>query len=235
MAYAVNNGLINLTVSVEGAERPITVDGTELTCLNPLPLEPTWSTAFQAQCPGMTAELGQILGIPGLQRAFIDFGLTIAPEMPIQTETVVEVVVDDPMLAAVGQETLTVSPLQVALAVSALGNSGQRVQPQLLQAVQSADGEWQPQTVGEPIEILTPGAAQAIYNLLPVYNGISEFSTLVLSGPDGSQNGWYFGMAPSGSPRYLVVVVVEEAENVFEAQRIGRSLLRTILLPEGDS
>jgi hypothetical protein len=42
-------------------------------------------------------------------------------------------------------------------------------------------------------------------------------------------------MAPSASPRYLVVVVVEEADNVFEAQRIGRSLLRTILLPDDGS
>jgi hypothetical protein len=83
--------------------------------------------------------------------------------------------------------------------------------------------------------VLTPSAAQAIYDLLPIFNGIAEYSTLVLSGPDGSQNGWYFGMAPSGSPRYLVIVVVEETDNVFEAQRIGRSLLRTVLLPETES
>jgi hypothetical protein len=29
-------------------------------------------------------------------------------------------------------------------------------------------------------------------------------------------------------------VVVEEADNVLEAQQIGRSLLRTILLPESE-
>lgn len=231
VAYALNQGLINLTLDIEGVERPFTVDGTELTCLNPLVGEPTWAAAFQAQCPGMTAELGQILGISGLQRVFIDFGLLTAPELPIQTETAVDVVVEDPVLAAVGQETLTVSPLQVALALTALANNGQRVPPQLVQAVQNLDGQWHSQTVGEPVEILTPGAARAVYDLLPVYEGIAEFSTLVLSGPDGSQNGWYFGMAPSGSPRYLVLVVVEETDNVFAAQRIGRSLLRTILLP----
>jgi hypothetical protein len=32
-----------------------------------------------------------------------------------------------------------------------------------------------------------------------------------------------------------VIVVVEETDNVFEAQRIGRSLLRTVLLPETES
>ncbi len=130
---------------------------------------------------------------------------------------------------------MTLSPLQVALALSTIGNNGARVQPQLVQAVQNTAGEWHSQTMGEPVEVLSPGATQAIFNLLPVYEGIAEFSTLVLSGPDGSQNGWYFGLAPSGSPRYLVVVVVEETDNMFAAQRIGRSLLRTILLPEDGS
>lgn len=232
MAYALNEGLINLTVAAPGVERPVVVNGTVLNCLYPAPAEPTWASAFPAQCAGMSAELGEILGISGLQRAFIDFGLLTAPELPIQTETAVDVVVEDPVLAAVGQETLTVSPLQVALALSALGNNGQRVQPQLVQAIQNTAGEWHPQTVESPVEVLLPSAAQAIYNLLPHFNGIAEYSTLVLSGPDGSQNGWYFGLAPSGSPRYLVVVVVEETDNVFEAQRIGRSLLGTVLLPE---
>jgi peptidoglycan glycosyltransferase len=239
LAYALNEGLVNLTLEVEEAERPVQVNGTELNCLYFLPEAATWAAAFQAQCPGMTAELGQLLGLSGLQSAFEAFGLLTAPQLPIQTETAVDVVIEDPMLAAIGQETLTVSPLQVALALTALGNGGQMVQPQLVQAVQNTAGEWQPQTVtepdAEPAEALTPGAAQAIYDLLPIYNGISEFSTLVLSGPDGTQNGWYFGMAPSASPRYLVVVVVEEADNVFEAQRIGRSLLRTILLPDDGS
>jgi peptidoglycan glycosyltransferase len=180
----------------------------------------------------MSAELGDILGIPGLQRAFIDFGLLMAPALPIQTETAVDVVVENTTLAAVGQETLTVSPLQMALALTTLGNGGQMVRPQLVQAVQNSAGEWQTQTVGEPVEVLSPGAAQAIYDLLPVNEGIAEFSSLVLSGPGGSQNGWYFGMAPAANPRYLVVVVIEESDDVFEAQRIGRSLLRTILLPE---
>jgi peptidoglycan glycosyltransferase len=183
----------------------------------------------------MMADLGQIIGISGLQRAFIDFGLLMAPEMPLQTETAVDVVVEDTTLAAIGQENLTVSPLQAALAFSAVGNGGLMVQPQLVQAVQTAEGQWQPQAAVQPVEVLSPGAALAVYNLLPVYEGIAEFSTLVLSGPDGTENGWYFGMAPAGNPRYLVVVVVEEADNVFEAQRIGRSLLRTILLPESGS
>ncbi len=235
MGYGLNEGLINLNVEVGGAERPIMVDGTTLNCLYPLGEEQSWATTFQAQCPGMTAELGAILGISGLQRAFIDFGLTAAPELPIQTETVVDLVIEDPALAAIGQESLTVSPLQIALALTALGNGGQMVQPQLVQAIQTVEGAWQTETVAAPIEVLTPGAAQAIYNLLPIYEGIAEFSTLVLSGPEGTQNGWYFGMAPAGNPRYLVVVVVEEVDNVFVAQQVGRSLLRTILLPEDSS
>jgi peptidoglycan glycosyltransferase len=169
-----------------------------------------------------------------LLAAFEAFGLLSAPELPIQTETAVDVVIEDPALAAVGQETLTVSPLQMALALTALTNGGLRLQPQLVQAVQDAAGEWQTPTVGRPVEVLSPDAAQAVLALLPVREGIAEYASLVLSGPDGSQNGWYFGLAPAGSPRYLVVVVVEETENMFAAERIGRSLLKTVVLPEGE-
>ena len=40
---------------------------------------------------------------------------------------------------------------------------------------------------------------------LPEYQGITEFSRLVLSGPEGSTNGWYLGAAGD----YVIVVVVE--------------------------
>ncbi|MFZ0548582.1 MAG: penicillin-binding transpeptidase domain-containing protein, partial [Candidatus Promineifilaceae bacterium] len=36
LAYALNNGLVNLTAEFSGADRPVTVNGTDLTCLNPI-------------------------------------------------------------------------------------------------------------------------------------------------------------------------------------------------------
>jgi peptidoglycan glycosyltransferase len=234
LAYALDAGLIQLSDTVAGADQPVNVNGFTLACLYEVLSPVSWTTGFQAQCPGPMARLGQELGRPGLLAALEAFGLLSAPELPIQTETAVDVVIEDPALAAVGQETLTVSPLQMALALTALANQGQRLQPQLVQAVQDPAGEWQTQTVGRPVEVLSPDAAQAVLALLPVREGIAEYASLVLSGPDGSRNGWYFGLAPAGSPRYLVVVVVEETENVFAAERIGRSLLKTVVLPEGE-
>ncbi|MBL1131234.1 MAG: hypothetical protein HND44_22615, partial [Chloroflexi bacterium] len=58
-------------------------------------------------------------------------------------------------------------------------------------------------------------------------DGRIEFSDRVLSGPDGSTNSWYVGLAPAGSPRYLVVVVLEGGTAVQEAAPIGRALLDT--------
>jgi cell division protein FtsI/penicillin-binding protein 2 len=172
-------------------------------------------------------DLANQLGITGLEAAFADFGLTAVPNLPLNTETAELEPMADPLLAGIGQENLLVTPLQLALAWSALGNNGRLPQPRLVTAVQNETGEWEtvvPEAPGEPI--ITETGAQAIRRPL-IEDSLVSFSSKVLSGPEGNTNVWYLGLAPAINPRYAVVVVVENSDEVTLVEGIGRTMLQT--------
>jgi cell division protein FtsI/penicillin-binding protein 2 len=64
---------------------------------------------------------------------------------------------------------------------------------------------------------------------MSINNGTIEHAVLVLSGPSGSTNSWYLGLAPAGAPRYAVVVILEENDEIQAAEEIGRLILNEVL------
>ena len=74
--------------------------------------------------------------------------------------------------------------------------------------------------------------ARDVLAALPVKQGITEHSVLVLSGPEGSTNSWYLGLAPANAPRYGVVVVVENTDGQHSADQIGQGVLKLALSGE---
>ena len=133
--------------------------------------------------------------------------------------------------ALIGQGELTVSPLQMALALAALANEGALPAPRLVTAVQSETGEWQSVPVdGEGREAASAAAASQILRSLSQHDAtIVEFATQALAGPGGSSNAWYLGLAPAQEPRFAVVVVMEGASGTTGAASTGRALLNAAL------
>ena len=137
-------------------------------------------------------------------------------------------------MAAIGQAVLTVTPLQAALATAALAGDGRLPSPRLVEAISGTDGEWIIQPPGtrqssRPVLLAeTAAAARAVW---PEFAGAREFSVSVLSGPDGSRNSWFLGMAPATSPRYVVALVVEDAAGLDVAEAIGRGVLSLAAAP----
>jgi peptidoglycan glycosyltransferase len=175
-------------------------------------------------------DLAERLGSSGLNEIFTQFGLTAPPDLPLNTETPASEPINDPLLASIGQENLTITPLQLSLAWAALATDGHIPTPRLVTAVEDETGNWQPaisrQT--EPSVAVSAQTAEAIRQVLPEYENILEHNVLVLSGPENSTNSWYMGMAPATLPRYLVVVVVEGSNDILAAQRVGRALLTAV-------
>lgn len=233
LAAAVNQDLIALEDTVEDPNRPIQVAGQEMDCLFPV-IEPvTWVEMLGASCPAPLVDLAPEFGAEGLQDVWNLFGFTTAPT--ITTVPLAEAVpgtISDPAVAIIGQEELVISPLQVAIAWSAIGNMGIPVQPRLVAAVQNTAGEWvanaENSTQRQPI--LSLESVEQIRNALPTAEQRAlEYTTLVLSGPEESTNGWYLGLAPATAPRYAIVVVVEDVDRAAVAQQIGQELLRAVL------
>lgn len=237
LAAGLQQNLMRLNSPVENSNSPITYGETVLRCATPPPLAATWADVLAHACPAPMLPLAGQLGIEGLAAIFTNFGLTAAPDLLPTAQTLAgsaNPLIDDPALAVIGQDNLTVTPLQISLALAALANDGRLPSPQLVMAVQDESGQWQPQPAGvanEARQVVPAAAAQAILAALPRHESLSEYATLALAGPGGSQNSWYLGLAPAGAPQYLVVVLVEDSESAFEAQRLGRALLNAILAP----
>lgn len=230
LAAAVESGLINLQAEVAEATRPVVVGSFVRECAGRPPQPTTWADVLQQGCPYPMTQLGEMLGKEQLNQLFDQFGLTQQPGLPLATAETPPQPVQDLWLASLGQENLTVSPLQVALALGGLANQGQLPSPQLVEAVQDQNGDWQAISRPPAGEAVFPAGSLAVLAALPRHEGtLIEYATLALSGPAGTTTGWYLGLAPAGNPRYLLVIALENSPNLFEAQQIGRAFLNHIL------
>jgi peptidoglycan glycosyltransferase len=236
IAAGVEKGWLDMDEAVDNPGSPVVVDGEVRRCQGNPGKTATWSEVLQLACPGPMVQLQDVVSPAALQEVYAAFGFTQAPELPLTTASAADDDVQNVELALLGQDLLAVTPLQVILAWAALGNEGLIPRPQLVEAVQQAtDGEWTVPPVEEGARQVATSraAAAATIEALPRYEGIyAEHATLVLSGPGPTMNAWYLGLAPAGEPRYAVVIVLENENDLFAAQQAGRALLNMVLAPE---
>ena len=231
LAAAVNTGQITLGDIVANVDTPVQINGRSNQCVTE-PAEPTnWRQVLLSRCPAPMARLGDRLGIGGLDQAFAAFALTQIPDVPLNTEISEREPLTDPLMAAVGQDTMTVTPLQAAVAWVALMTDGRLPSLQLVTAVQDSTGTWQPQLPAyAQRETAVSAEVAAIFRSALANNnsGISEHAVLALSGPEGNTNGWYLGAMTQQNIHYFVVVVVEETDKLYLAEDVGRRVLTAV-------
>jgi penicillin-binding protein 2 len=131
----------------------------------------------------------------------------------------------DTVNMAIGQGDLLASPLQMASYYGALGDNGKVVKPHLLKAVLGADGtptlEAKPEITHDPgitaanlatmrgalVGVTTRGTAKAVFAGFP-YQVAGKTGTAQVNNKD--DYAWFAAYAPANSPRYAVVVLVEQ-------------------------
>lgn len=218
-------------VALEGAAGdlgPVVVDGRSLGC-GYAPAGSTVADAVRAACPAPMAALGQALGGDSLTAAWRRWGLGDPPPLEIPTESG-EAQVHDPRLAGVGQDALTVTPLQMALVVATLGNEGVRPAPRLVLRTQGPDGRWvATEPVGQPVEVVTSELAYTLRSVMrPAAGGrVIGHGSVALAGADAPPHAWYIGLAPAQAPRYAVAVLLEQggATGPSGAEEVGSAVL----------
>ncbi|MEJ2751141.1 MAG: penicillin-binding transpeptidase domain-containing protein [Chloroflexota bacterium] len=163
----------------------------------------------------------------GVDLTFSNFGLDRDPVLEIDTQTPGDQPLQNPHLAAIGQENLSVTPLQVGLAMAALAGNGILPQAQIGEAIAAEGGEWESWTLeGGVSHAVEAAAARSVRRTLPQQNGIYEFAPVVLSGPQGSTNAWYVGIQSGQDADYVAVVVLENENSQEAARAAGRALLQ---------
>ena len=217
------------------ATEAVAVDGAVRRCLSEPPLAATWADVLTHVCPGPLPQMADGYGAAALAQLFQGYLLTSAPNLPLATVTGDETTVGNAALAIIGQEALTVSPLQVLLAWASLANDGVVPAPRLVEAVRASGGRWSPvapraAATSGPV---TSDAAAAVLSALPRGERIISHQALVLSGPAGVENSWYLGLAPAAAPQFAVVVVLEGVSDIAAAEALGRELLTLVALGDG--
>lgn len=233
VAAALESGALELTDTVDDPYSPVMFDDHVLRCAAPRIDNAengryTWADMGRLRCPAPLLALGRQQGNVFLEETFERFGLTQAPPLIIPTAGGQAVDVSDPEMAAIGQERLTVTPLQAALAAAALAREGRPPLPRLVEAMRDPDGQWQPwpSPAGETGIGVSPEAAEAARAIWPASGDIAGFSASALSGPGGERVTWYLGFAPSGDPRYVLALVLENERDLAAAEAIGQAVLR---------
>lgn len=238
MAGAAQDGLLNLNRPAPAAAfLPVTTsEGTQFACPaegENLPEGATWGDLLRARCPAALVALTQAgLDEERLAAYWAQFGLTQAPSFALAVNDPEAVIIQDLTRAVLGQEGLTVTPLQMALAWAVLGREGVYAPARLVSAVAAPEtGAWQGvgSAEGEVVTVLAPAVAEGIRGALPQFGRLVEYEAVVLSGPEGRNTAWYMALAPAVSPRFALVVVLEDEADTAVGRTIGREMLGHVL------
>jgi penicillin-binding protein 2 len=133
--------------------------------------------------------------------------------------------IGDLMSLGVGQGMVSVSPLQMAVAVSSIANGGYRIQPHIVSAVREPRGEIRyTNPVLERIEwiredhldVVKKGMEGAlIEGGARFYGNIPDIQVAGKTGtaqnPHGENHGWFIAYAPADDPQIAIAVLTENS------------------------
>lgn len=196
--------------------------------------------AMRQSCNTAFGAIGLDLGDDALRDQAQAFGFGQELRIPLRaTPSSLPEDMDAPQTAqaAIGQFDVRVTPLQMAMVSAAVANRGVVMQPQLVQAVRSADleviDEPQPTELGRAVSEET-AAALARMMATVVQEGTGEaaqISGVSVAGKTGTAqhaegadpHAWFTAFAPVEDPQVAVAVVVEEGGEAGSEASGGRT------------
>lgn len=223
LAEATSRGLARITDTIPSADMPVIVGDTTLRCAAPT-TNGTLAAAYAAGCPAPFARLADRFDAPNLADMIHRWKLDVAPDqlgLPAHASvfapeslTTTQVVRD----LVLGQGPLTVSPLQMASVMGTIANDGRPIAaPHLTFA---------PAPVSPAPPLLSSETARTVRAALAARGDLVGQVALSVGGEN--QFTWFVGLAPSGSPRWVIVVLLEESDAATASQvaaQVGTKLV----------
>lgn len=184
----------------------------------------TWIVAQSCNTPFGEAALD--LGDEPLREAAEDFGWNQSLEIPLSTSTSAfpeTTSQADLAYAAIGQSSVTATPLQINMVASAIANGGTLMHPNLVDSIRGSDLQLLEQPDPEVLnEVTSEDVADEITEMMSavVEEGTaqsaqsSSFDVAAKTGTaegtqEGMVNSWITGFAPADNPEYAVTVSYE--------------------------
>ncbi len=203
------------------------------------------STAFTSSCNTIFGMIGMEVGAEALVGTAESFGFNA--QIPIEVRSIASTIpsaesfeFDVPGVAqsAIGQRDVLATPLQMALAASAVANGGEIMVPYLVQEVFNSEAVVEEST--EPVVWLratTPAASTALSGLMEgvVTSGTGRRASVpgiriggktgTAEVPGGAPHAWFIGFGPvdaePGDPQIAIAVLVESGGDAGEAATGG--------------
>ena len=243
LGTAINTGVTTLEKEWHG-DPAVQLGNTSLPCAKSFASIANLQDALLWACPRPFQDLGWQLGPHTLDNALQDFGLLESPALELPTASmpsIDEVPQSNLALLSIGQSSLTVSTLQMALVAAAFADDGQMPAPRLVQATHAPDEQWMPSPLlGTPRGTISRGSAELIAQLMgkAVTSGAAKAAQqtdaivrgnvgLALSGPKASFNSWFIGFVyRKNGDAVTVAVLLEDTDSVDDAAYIGGEILR---------
>lgn len=194
--------------------------------------EQTFLQAVENSCNPVFIQVGLKLGKERIYKYLRDFGFGAPTGIDLPGEEAgilkpVEKVTDLDLASMCIGQSISVTPIQLLTAVSAIANGGNLVKPYLVRAIEDSQGnvksQKEPQTVRRVISGETAAGLATMFEKAVLegtgkkahvegYRIAGKTGTAQIPGPDGYVEGKYVasfaGFAPAGNPRIAVLVVV---------------------------
>lgn len=197
--------------------------------------------ALEISCNTAYLKLATDVGKDGMQQMFQDFGFTESLEIPMTTSVgaypgLIGGEGDDDSdariaLSGIGQGSVRMTPLQVAMISAAVANDGDLMEPYLIQSVRDSDLELVSQT--KPSRYKSPFSSSTADALTEMMQAVvnsgsgtgAQINGVQVAGKTGTAQDdprsptlWFTGFAPADDPQVAVAVVLEnEGESTFES------------------
>jgi peptidoglycan glycosyltransferase len=204
LAEALSRGLVSLTSTVP-ISAPVALGNTVLTCAT-TPLTSTLASAFAAGCPAPFDALHDDLDAKTLTDMLHRWQFDLAPksfELPVNSSSLTSAALTTTQAMReliLGQGALTVSPLQMATVMGTIANGGVQIGAPHLTFISAS---------ASPTLLLSPEIANAIQSSL-VQDDAAGQVALAVSGDH--RLAWYLGFSPALSPRWAIVVLLEQGD-----------------------
>lgn len=198
-----------------------------------------WGSLIAAGCPTASQELVRLLAEIDPQspmNTLIDFGLYRPPTLRMQVAPASEINYDTELTPlSIGQSDLRVSPLQMALAVSALSVEGQLPAPRIALAINTPTTGWVVlPPLDRPVEAVSSFGAQRAADALS--QTFQPYWYTLANAQNGDKTlTWYLAATLpqwNGSPLALAILLEEDDPQL--ARQIGDRLMQQALALPAD-
>jgi cell division protein FtsW (lipid II flippase) len=198
-------------------------------CALPVESDPTWQQLAAAGCSEALNALMVLISPQALFDHFLVLGL--AEEPPIRLSVAeIEAPLDftDIMGSANGDTELNISPLQIALAASAITHQGILPAPRIVNGYQSPEGAWITlPKLSENRQAIPQNQADFVSQLLAVPESPYWQVTARVLAEEEQVISWFVaGTTAAWQGQPFTIVVVLETDNPEKAESIGFSLLQ---------